>query len=113
MTTSRLPNYLIANRKNLGLSQVDVGYLLGEKTGEKVCRHELFLREPSLADVLAYEAIYKRSASELFGGLYKQIEDEVAARAKSLAEEIRGHKPTKQNGHRRRILTGIANMGSN
>src|SRR6058998_2773242 len=84
MTSPRLPNYLRANRKRLALSQNEVAFLLGTQSGAKVCRYERFVREPSLETAFAFEAIFQRSARELFGGLYQKIEKEVAARAKVL-----------------------------
>jgi transcriptional regulator with XRE-family HTH domain len=82
-----LPNYLQSQRKRLSLSQEEAGFLLGIRgmnKGVKVCRDEHFTRAPSLQDALAYEAIYGRPVRELFGGLYQQAEQEVAARAKIL-----------------------------
>ena len=113
MDSARLPNYLIANRKRLGLSQVDVAFLLAAEGGDKVCRHERFLRSPSLENALAYEAIYKMTASELFSGLYQKIEREVAGRAKLLAEKMHGRKPTRRNAHKFRVLANIAGVESN
>lgn len=109
MTPDQLPNYLVSNRKRLALSQAEVACLLGSESGEKVCRHERFLREPSLAIALAYEAIYKRNVSELFSGLYRKIERDVAARAKSLAEDAHKRR-SRQNTHKRQILDDIAGM---
>ena len=113
MDSAQLPNYLLSNRKRLGLSQVDVAYLLSAESGEKVCRHERFLREPSLRTALAYEAIYKRTASELFSGLYRRVENEVAARAASLAEIIAGRKPNRRNAHKCRVVMDLADLGTN
>jgi hypothetical protein len=110
MDSAQLPNYLLANRKRLGLSQVDVAFLLAAESGEKVCRHERFLRSPSLENALAYEAIYKRTASELFSGMYRKIEREVGVRAKSLAEKMRDRKHTRRNVHKCRILADIAGL---
>ena len=83
-----LPNYLQAQRKQLALSQDEVGFLLGlngMNKGNKVCRDETFAREPSLADALAYEVIYGRPVRELFAGLYEQAQQRVAERAKVLS----------------------------
>jgi transcriptional regulator with XRE-family HTH domain len=82
-----LPNYLKSQRKHLSLSQEEVGFLLGIGgigKGEKVCRDENFVREPSLQDALAYEVIYGRPVRELFAGVYQEAEQAVAARAKIL-----------------------------
>jgi transcriptional regulator with XRE-family HTH domain len=104
---TQLPNYLRSNRKRLALSQDEVAFLLGTQSGAKVCRYERFAREPSLETALAFEVIFQRSASELFGGLYQKVEQEVVARAKILANRTDQGKPKRQ------ILTNIANKSLN
>jgi len=82
-----LPNYLQSQRKRHSLSQEEVGFLLGIRgmnKGNKVCRDEHFVREPTLQDALAYAVIYGQPVRELFAGLYQQTERDVAARAKFL-----------------------------
>src|SRR2546423_4718168 len=100
MPSSQLPNYLRANRKRLALSQDEVAFLLGSQSGAKVCRYERFVREPSLATALAYEAIFKRSVSELFGGSYQKVEREVAKHAKTLKAR-NGGRPGAQTSRKR------------
>jgi len=107
MTLHQLPNYLLSNRKRLTLSQKEVAFVLGTGNGENVSRHERFAREPSLETAFAYEAIYKRTASELFGGLYQRIEQEVATRAKVLAERT---KSDRVSVHKREVLSDLAGM---
>jgi len=113
MASSQLPNYLLSNRKRLALSQDEVAFLLGTKSGAKVSRYERFDRMPSLETALALEVIFQRSPSELFGGLYQKIEQEVAARAKALADAIDGRKPDRQTAHKRQILANIADKSLN
>lgn len=108
MASSQLPNYLLANRKRLALSQDDVAFLLGTQSGAKICRYERFVRVPSLETALAYEAIFKRSVSELFGGLYRKTEGAVAERAKTLIERTNRRKPNQQTTRRREALTDLA-----
>jgi len=62
-----------------------------------------FAREPSLETSLAFEMIFQRSVSELFGGIYQKVEQKVAERAKILA------KRTDQGKFKHQILTNIAN----
>ena len=76
----------------------------GEDKGIKVCRDEKFAREPNLQMALAYEAIYGRPVRELFAGLYQQVEQEVAERAKILAYRKVGN----QNPKRHQALTNLA-----
>jgi len=84
MSSHPLANYLRSNRKRLGLSQAEVAFLLGAQSGAKVCRYERFVREPTLATALAYEAIFQKPVRELFGGLYQDIQEQVGQRAKAL-----------------------------
>jgi len=107
MTSPLLPNYLLSNRKRLALSQEDVAFLLGTQSGAKVSRHERFAREPSLKTALAYEAIYQRSASELFSGLYGKVEQEVAKRAKALVSTSGSTKPARQTAQKRQTLVTL------
>jgi len=82
-----LPNYLLQNRKRLAFSQEEVAFLLGatgESKGCKVSRDENRTREPGLKDVLAYELIYGKTARELFAGVYEEVEQDLAQRAKIL-----------------------------
>lgn len=104
---ARLPNYLRTNRKRLALSQEEVAFLLGTHGGAKVCRHEQFTREPTLVTALAYEAILQKPTSELFAGLYQQIQRDVAARAKILAHRVDHEKPNRQTTIRRQTLISI------
>jgi transcriptional regulator with XRE-family HTH domain len=82
-----LSNYLRTHRKRLALSQEEVAFLLGVNglnKDEQVNRHENFAREPSLEAALAYEAIYGKPVRELFAGLYEEVEQSVANRARLL-----------------------------
>jgi transcriptional regulator with XRE-family HTH domain len=88
MSSTQFPNYLLANRKRLSLSQAEVAFLLRVKDGTKMCRYERFQRTPSLETALAFEVIFGRPVSELFGGLYQEAEAEVAQRAKAIVEKI-------------------------
>ena len=107
MTSPQLPNYLRANRKRLALSQDEVAFLLGAQSGTQACRHERFVRAPSLETALAYEVIFKRSVSELFGGLYQKVEGEVAERAKMLIDR-KDRKANRQSARKREALTELA-----
>ena len=105
---AKLPNYLRSHRKRLALSQDDVAFLLGNRSGAKPSRHERFIREPSLAAALAYEAVFQRPVSELFGGLYQTIEKEVVARAKVMTHRIHPEKPNGQAARKRQTFINLA-----
>jgi hypothetical protein len=67
-----------------GLSQEEVGFLLGRGGGAQVCRHERFNSEPGLRLALAYEVIFQKPVRELFPGIFAEIEEEISKRAKIL-----------------------------
>jgi len=101
-----LSNYLLTNRKLLALSQDEVAFLLGAtgpSKGSKVSKDESSSREPSLKDVLTYELIYGKPARELFAGVYEQMQQEVAQRAKILT-----YRKTQNNSPKRQeVLTNL------
>jgi transcriptional regulator with XRE-family HTH domain len=91
-----LPNYLRTNRTRLALSQEEVAFMLGgtgESKGSKVSRDESFDREPGLRAALAYEVMYGKPVRELFAGLYEEVEQDVARRAKLLTFRKRNPDP--------------------
>jgi transcriptional regulator with XRE-family HTH domain len=108
MASSQVPNYLRAHRKRLGLSQDEVAYLLGAKSGAKTSRYERFSREPGFRTALACEAVFQKPIRDLFAGLYEQIEREVSGRAKKLALGTSRMKPGTQTARKRETLERIA-----
>jgi len=107
MATPRIPNYLRAHRKRLGLSQDDVAFLLGSATGAKMCRYESFNRVPTLQAALALEVVLGRPVSELFRGIFQTVEIEVRGRAKKRADALVSAAPKAQP--RTKVLREIAN----
>jgi hypothetical protein len=108
MSSPLLPNYLLSNRKRLDLSQEDVAFLLDTLSGAKISRHERFIREPGLKTALAYEVIYRRSVSELFSGLYVEVEQEIAVRARLLVTKSESLEPTQHSPKRHQALSTLA-----
>ena len=104
---SRLSNYLRANRKRLGLSQEEVSFLLGVVSSSKVSRYERFARDPSLETALAFEAILQRPVRELFPGLYQNVQEKVAARAKVLLYKTNRQQPHRSTQRKQRTLAAI------
>lgn len=84
----RLPNYLRMHRKRMGLSQQDVAFLLGCRSGAKVSRYERFQREPTLRTAIACEVLFHTPVRELFAGVYAEVERVVERRARGLARRL-------------------------
>jgi transcriptional regulator with XRE-family HTH domain len=83
----RLPNYLRMHRKRAGFSQDEIALLLGTRSGAHVCRYERFSRQPTLATVFAFEVIFQVPASELFAGIHRKAQRQVAQRAATLVKQ--------------------------
>jgi transcriptional regulator with XRE-family HTH domain len=108
MASPRLSNYLRTHRKRLGLSQAELAHLLGAEGGAKVCRYEKFVRVPTLETALACEVVFKKPVSELFAGLYQNIERRLAIRAKRLAQRNDSGKPGPHTVRKRQLLAAMA-----
>src|SRR5690242_2817438 len=108
MTAYQLPNFLRGNRKRLGLDQEEVGFLLGTRVADSVCRHERLARIPTLEDALAYEAIYQKPARELFSDLYHKKEKEIAAKVKTILQRANLLRATRQRARKLESLKEIA-----
>src|SRR5215468_2831553 len=88
MASHRLANYLKTYRKQSGLSQREVAFLLGWKHGEQLARYEKRRRLPTLPIALAYQALFKTPATELFAGANDSIVREIEDRIETLIAEL-------------------------
>jgi DNA-binding XRE family transcriptional regulator len=88
-----LPHYLLTYRKRTGLSQDELAFLLGSKSGTKVSRHEQGRREPSLRTAFAYAAVYQVPVEDLFPGLAQTAEMKVIGRKQLLLGRLAGEDP--------------------
>lgn len=83
-----LTNYLRTYRKRSGLTQEEVGYLLGCANGSKVSRYEHYRRIPNLDTALAYEAIFRTPVRDLFAGLFAEDERKMLKRMGRLGKKL-------------------------
>lgn len=87
-TGKRLSQYLLTHRKRMGLSQAEVGSLLGLGDGTMVSRYERGTRLPPFLMTLRLCIIYRATPRELFTGRYDQLERETARRAQRLLKQL-------------------------
>ena len=81
-------NYLRAHRKRAGLSQRDLGRLLGSNDPGMVSRHERASSLPSLLVALAYERIYRVPVASLFGELQANIRTQIDSNLSELESKL-------------------------
>jgi transcriptional regulator with XRE-family HTH domain len=88
MAPHRLENYLLSYRKESGLSQEEVGFLLGCEDGTLVSRYEKRRRLPPIKTLLACEEIFGAPIAELFAGMQQSVKKDVARRRLELMSKL-------------------------
>ncbi len=86
--STALPNYLLTHRKRSGLSQDEIAFLLGTESGTKISRYETGARTLNLETAFALQVVYGRAASDLFAGLFEEVEGNVLNQTKRLRATI-------------------------
>jgi transcriptional regulator with XRE-family HTH domain len=108
MPQTRSDNFIRYYRRKMGLSQDELSFLLGRKSGSHVSRYERGRREPSLETLLAFEVVFQAHLRDLYPGRAQQVEETVRARAGLLLEQL-GDDP----GKRKRLRALLAALYSN
>lgn len=75
-------------RKRSGLSQDEVAFLLGCKSGAKLSRYERGGRLPSLETAIALELVFGVDSRELFRGHHTRVYQRVRRRAQRLSRRV-------------------------
>lgn len=113
MPVDPLPNYLKMFRKRSGLSQRELAYLLGGKTGSKVSRYEHGRRLPAFETLLAYEVVFRVGLDALFRGAHLSSAKRVRARAQRLSRKLDALPLTPSIKHKLDFLTNLINPDPN
>jgi len=101
-----LSSYLRTYRLRWGLTQAEVAFLLGVKSGSVVSRIERRGRRPALMIALGCEVLFGSRQHELFPGLYSEVEEQVLRRAYAMYEELQGS-ASKRRGSKLDFLEDI------
>jgi len=90
MNNKVLGNYLRICRKRSGLSQREVGFLLGYADKGQVSRHERSATAPPLITALGYEAIFRVPISKLFTGIHMSVNESVEINVAEFEKDLIG-----------------------
>lgn len=82
-----LSNYIRTHRKRAGLSQRELGNILGY-TKVTVFRHEHVVALPPLLTALRYEVLFSVPVSTLFAGMREAIQGEIEERLAELEKDL-------------------------
>jgi DNA-binding XRE family transcriptional regulator len=102
-TKKALVNYLHVCRKKSGLTQREVGILIGYLKDAAISRHERCTSLPPLLTAFAYEAIFGVPIGDIFAGLRELVARGVEDRIDELEEVL---KRASDHGHRASAVTG-------
>lgn len=94
MKNHRAPNYLKTHRRRLGLTQREIGKLLGYSDPGQISRHERATSVPPLEAALAYEVIFHVPIALIFVGIRDAIARDVDARLAELTTALRTSEAT-------------------
>lgn len=106
MAANQIGNYVLTHRKRAGLSQDELGQLIGYGGRASVCRHETSQALPPLITALCYEAIFGAPVSELFPGLKLTVEQGLAERILEFERELQvksAGSPREANKHAKKL----------
>jgi len=81
-------NYLRTRRKKAGLSQREMGKLLGYADEGAVSRHERSKTAPPLSIAIAYEIIFQNHISELYPGVTETMKPTIEQRLLDFEKEL-------------------------
>lgn len=81
------PSRLWLARKRLGYEQKQIAQLLSHKSVNQISRYETGLNVPSLKTALKLAIIYKLPIRVLFHTYYRECQEELTSRAKTLNRE--------------------------
>ena len=94
MSYKRLVSYLRTFRKSSGLTQKEVAFLVGAKSGAQLSRYERLKRLPPTEALISLMIIFKKGPHELFPHLHDKLLKLIHFRASELHEELQGNTRT-------------------
>lgn len=106
MTRRRLPNHLRTVRTSCALPPKKLALLLGLKHRNAVSRYELHARRPRLMTALACEVVFGKPVSRLFSRYFREVEEQVIARAYRLYQSVE-HRDDDAGKKQARLLLAI------
>jgi DNA-binding XRE family transcriptional regulator len=111
MPSAKLPNYIRTHRKHAHLTQKEVAFLLGTKTGANICRHERLKQTPNLQTLLAYEILFGTPVRNLYSGVQQDVEHKLMCRIRLLIQKLDKSGRSRLKARKIEILNGFLREG--
>ncbi|MEI9996385.1 MAG: helix-turn-helix transcriptional regulator [Rhizomicrobium sp.] len=104
-----IPAHLVKRRRHAGLSQKELGRLLGT-TKSSISKFEAQGVRPTFNFLLALQAIFDVSPRDAFPDSFAQVHKEVVRRAAELDTELR-RRPYRDSAHKLAFLRALQDCG--
>jgi hypothetical protein len=88
MNGRNLYNYIRSCRKNMNLTQCELGFLVGHKNGNRICRLETGKVKPTTAETVMFSILFLRPVSELWPEWTSMIEIDFDTRIRKLIDRL-------------------------
>ena len=98
--------YLRPLRRRFGLTQRELAFLIGAKSGTVISRIERGERVPNLATARALALLFGTRELELFPGFFFDVHEHLRSRVNHLYEELQGD-PSKTTRIKLDFLEGV------
>ena len=105
--SNKLHNYVRTYRKRASLTQGELAFLLGSRSGAKISRIERRSRLPNLRTAFACEVVFGVPAHQVFVGFFDEVESATTTRAKVLAERLHVQAASRSRDRKLQALQGI------
>jgi len=90
------PNFLKMYRKQSGIPQHDIAYLLNIDSGN-LSRYEKGQRKPTPEIILTYHILFGASLNDLLHYQHKEVTENIITRSRKLITQLNIEKPPKSN----------------
>lgn len=107
----KLNRYIRAYRKQAGLTQSDVGALLGYAGGEQVSRLERSIEAPSIATALLLALIFDQPIRRLLPGMRRRLRGYLMTRARQRLQLLDAAPSTARTAQRQAFLHMLTDGG--
>lgn len=109
-----LLNYIKAHRTRWNLTQSELGYLIGQSDGAKVCNLERGSAQPNAEELVILELLFRTASSRLLPGYHKQAITRLLERLSMLEQQLTEASATRSSMHKlneiRKVRREIAIM---
>jgi len=101
-------NYIKQHRKNWGLTQKELGFLIGFNNNVRISQLERGHKNPNFPESIMFELLFEKSSSRLFPDMYHHLTNTLLCRLKLLDDHYSEIKRTYETDRIRKRISEIS-----